>query len=525
MEDDQSFPAMSDLEVAALSAAGMDVLPEDDSIVKSSKEDSSSGEGSSSEEDSELEEDSSDPDIGAAVAVNGEDESPGLSAREAEPRGDGMPVFCDAEMAEPPAAPGLEACPPGLAAPEAAGDTRAAGQAGIVGGADASAAQGDNTLEDTSNREVDSDSGSSSDAESDSSDDVNFPGAQKIREMVNHCDSDEEVALIVSKNEVTHLPPPEPVEIELADTDQLEDCGVIATVVEDQIVVQAPTNARALAEGSILVLPDRTPIGRVEEVFGPVQAPFYITRYAGKETSRPETIKPGTKLMAVAKLADYVAQEKIYVKGYDTSGKDDEEVGEAEFSDDEKEAEYKRMQKSNKRKGGGQQKDSNLPPDMVVARDSSQRHGGEQSNGQRKPARGGGHRRGSSGHQHQEPDHQQHHQQYEFQPHPRFGPAMAPFPAAPYGAAGGMAGSGMPPGMAFIPNPYGMGMPQQMGPMYGMPPPGYGYMGYNPCGPVPMQLMGMGPMQPQQMGYGNQDQQGQGGQRGRGRGHRGGRHH
>lgn len=47
----------------------------------------------------------------------------------------------------------------------------------------------------------------------------------------------------------------------------------------------------------------------------------------------------------------------------------DRPLPKVEFSDDEKEAEYRRQQKSNKRKGAGS---SGLPPDLAVARQSSQ---------------------------------------------------------------------------------------------------------------------------------------------------------
>jgi H/ACA ribonucleoprotein complex non-core subunit NAF1 len=107
-----------------------------------------------------------------------------------------------------------------------------------------------------------------------------------------------------------------------------------------------------LNEGSILWITERqTPLGFIDEVFGPVKNPYYVVRY-NFEKEVPEGIHEGTLISFVAEFVNHVLNNKdLYKKGCDASGQYDEEVvsDEAEFSDDEKEAEYKRRQRQNKR--------------------------------------------------------------------------------------------------------------------------------------------------------------------------------
>lgn len=107
-----------------------------------------------------------------------------------------------------------------------------------------------------------------------------------------------------------------------------------------------------LSEGSILWLTEnRKPLGLVDEIFGPVKNPYYIVRY-NSENEVPVGIHGGTLISFVPEFADHVLNNNkdLYKKGYDASGANDEELSdEIEFSDDEKEAEYRRMQRTTKR--------------------------------------------------------------------------------------------------------------------------------------------------------------------------------
>ena len=157
--------------------------------------------------------------------------------------------------------------------------------------------------------------------------------------------------------------------IEISSEDSISLAGSVLSVIEGTIVVRAAPGSRALNEGSFLVLEDRTIIGAVEDIFGPVQAPLYALRYnpgsasvttteqGGKDDGLPSVelkLAPDVKLFSVDKLAQFVAEEDFRVKGYDGDVAEEAEGApgdvDQQFSDDEAEAMYKRKLKA-KRKG------------------------------------------------------------------------------------------------------------------------------------------------------------------------------
>lgn len=117
-----------------------------------------------------------------------------------------------------------------------------------------------------------------------------------------------------------------------------------------KVIVEGREQHNPLNEGSILwITVGRSPLGLVDEIFGPVKTPYYVVRY-NSESEVPAGISEGTLISFVPEFANHVLNDKnLYKKGYDASGENDEEFSDAEFSDDEKEAEYKRMQKLTKR--------------------------------------------------------------------------------------------------------------------------------------------------------------------------------
>ncbi|KAE9620660.1 hypothetical protein Lal_00019591 [Lupinus albus] len=156
---------------------------------------------------------------------------------------------------------------------------------------------------------------------------------------------------IRSKNEIENLPPVPPVEVTLEPHHQVQPVGVVMSILGAQVIVEGVEKHEPLNEGSILWMTEnRKPLGLVDEIFGPVKTPYYIVRY-NSESEVPEGIHAGTLISFVPEFADYVLNNKeVYKKGYDASGANDEELSdEYEFSDDEKEAEYRRMQRTTKR--------------------------------------------------------------------------------------------------------------------------------------------------------------------------------
>lgn len=165
--------------------------------------------------------------------------------------------------------------------------------------------------------------------------------------------SDEEVPKgpIRSKHELEVLPPVPPVKIVLESHHQTQPAGVIASVLCTSIVVEGRECNTPLNEGTILWSEEkRLPLGFIDEVFGPVKSPFYLVRF-NTVNDVPDFAKEGVLVSYVPQFASYVLNDpNLHKKGYDASGDNDEELSEeVEFSDDEKEAGYKREKTSAKR--------------------------------------------------------------------------------------------------------------------------------------------------------------------------------
>ncbi|KAL8234339.1 hypothetical protein R6Q59_020439 [Mikania micrantha] len=157
---------------------------------------------------------------------------------------------------------------------------------------------------------------------------------------------------IRSKNEIQDLPPVPAVTVTIQPHHQTLPVGVVLSIIGTQVIVEGVENHNPLNEGSILwITESRSPLGAVDEIFGPVKNPYYSIRY-NSETDIPTGIQQGSLISFVPEFADYVlsSNNNLYKKGYDASGENDEELSEEfEFSDDEKEAEYKKMIKMSKR--------------------------------------------------------------------------------------------------------------------------------------------------------------------------------
>ncbi|KAL6538225.1 hypothetical protein OROGR_012213 [Orobanche gracilis] len=147
------------------------------------------------------------------------------------------------------------------------------------------------------------------------------------------------------------LPPVPSISVTLQPHHQTLLVGVILSIIGVQVIVEGVERHNPLNEGSLLwITESRSPLGVVAEIFGPVKNPYYTVRY-NSEGEVPTIIQQGTLVSFVQEFANHVLNDKsLYEKGYDASGENDEELSdELEFSDDEKEAEYRRMLKMKKR--------------------------------------------------------------------------------------------------------------------------------------------------------------------------------
>nr|TKR86020.1 hypothetical protein D5086_0000241750 [Populus alba] len=122
---------------------------------------------------------------------------------------------------------------------------------------------------------------------------------------------------IRSKNELKFLPPVPPVVASLEPHHQMLAVGAVLSAIGSRVIVEGAEKHNPLNE----------------------------------ESEVPGGIHNGTVISFVPEFANHVLNDKnLYKKGYDASGEYDEELTkEAEFSDDEEEAEYKRMLKMSKR--------------------------------------------------------------------------------------------------------------------------------------------------------------------------------
>ncbi|KAJ9161752.1 NAF1-domain-containing protein [Coniochaeta hoffmannii] len=171
-----------------------------------------------------------------------------------------------------------------------------------------------------------------------------------------------------TKNEVPDEPLPKP-DVVITDDMRIEPLGLVQFVVEKTVVVksQTPGEVQALDTGSVLCRGDRTVIGVLADTIGNVRSPMYTVGFATEEEIKDLELQVGTEIFYSVDHAKYVfTQELKQVKGTDASNLHDEEVAadEMEFSDDEKEAEYKRQLKAKKRgnkTGRGGREHSNQP--------------------------------------------------------------------------------------------------------------------------------------------------------------------
>lgn len=144
---------------------------------------------------------------------------------------------------------------------------------------------------------------------------------------------------------------------------------IFLQIVGNRVIVEGVAEHNPLSEGSVLwVAETRSPLGRVDEIFGPVKNPYYIVRYNSEEEI-PAGICEGTAVSFASEFAGHILNEpSLYKKGYDASGENDEEVDEeVEFSDDEREAEYRRSLRQAKRGTDGSGQRNSEPFDRKKA--------------------------------------------------------------------------------------------------------------------------------------------------------------
>jgi H/ACA ribonucleoprotein complex non-core subunit NAF1 len=134
--------------------------------------------------------------------------------------------------------------------------------------------------------------------------------------------------------------------------------GHVENVVENMVLIKGatPGEYQVLESGSVLCNENREVIGAVSDTFGRVQQPLYSVAFTNAAEIEQVGLKHGSQVFYVDDHSTFVFTQPLKnAKGTDASNIHDEEVAEdeQEFSDDEKEAQYKREKKLAKRSGRG----------------------------------------------------------------------------------------------------------------------------------------------------------------------------
>ncbi|XP_052411267.1 H/ACA ribonucleoprotein complex non-core subunit NAF1-like isoform X1 [Carassius gibelio] len=295
----------------------------------------------------------------------------------------------------------------------------------------------------------DSDSDSSSSTSSSSTSSSSSSSEPFNLVMNNAEDDDEGVAMgnekkptpLKTQNEllIEDLPAVENLHISLPEDTEMEPIGTISSVVEQLVIVESYKNTPPLNEDSVLFTKNRTSIGKIFEVFGPVCQPYYALRFNSHDDIDQKDLKIRDTVYFAPKIkdfTDYIFTQLLQeTKGSDASWKNDQEppLEALDFSDDEKERLAKQKLKEHKRR----QKNDSDSEDESDAHKCLPPH----KSGRRKPRqnrsvpRGQHHNRGGAIHSnyHARPPFPPDYMFPPPDPHmfPFQGPMMQPFPGPP----------------------------------------------------------------------------------------------
>ncbi|KAK1818660.1 hypothetical protein LTR12_006972 [Friedmanniomyces endolithicus] len=237
----------------------------------------------------------------------------------------------------------------------------------------AAAAQKENAVAewqfDASDAESDKDASSSSDSDSDTSSEEEYEmldaaTAAKILMQGEGDDEDEggkgkkggdRQPRTQNEVKVTVIPKPQ---VTITESDKITLLGTVERAVEAMILIKGatPGEYQVLESGSVLCTTERTVFGVVAETLGRVQEPMYSVAFNSAQEIKDASLEQGVKVYYVDAHSTFVFTQPLKnMKWTDASNIHDEEVGdeEMEFSDDEAEAEYKRMKKLAKKGGRG----------------------------------------------------------------------------------------------------------------------------------------------------------------------------
>ncbi|KAK7482299.1 hypothetical protein BaRGS_00026427 [Batillaria attramentaria] len=179
------------------------------------------------------------------------------------------------------------------------------------------------------------------------------------------------------------LPPLEELTIDISEDTELQEIGVVDSIVGILVVIRSTVEHSPLQDDTVFFLEDRKPLGQVFEVMGQVRMPFYSVRFNSEDDVVEKGVEVGKRVFFAPTLPEithyvFVAQLKK-LKGSDASWENNNEPPPAhlEYSDDEQERRAKAKAKSrNRKKGDGDQAGSSSDDDCVSGTEGkkSKRH-------------------------------------------------------------------------------------------------------------------------------------------------------
>ncbi|KAI9307634.1 Gar1/Naf1 RNA binding region-domain-containing protein [Cunninghamella echinulata] len=205
------------------------------------------------------------------------------------------------------------------------------------------------------NKMEDQDGYESSDLEL-SSDDDSLTNAENDKSNYNVAEDDDDGFASTpakTKHEMLDIPRIDIPEYIITPDISIEYIGDVLNIIDKAIIIQSYIDPKnVLNMESLLCFEDRSMLGEIFETFGPIARPFYSVRFNSKAEMPNAPI--GTKVFWVPSYAkSQTVQVEVLklIKGSDASNEYDEEIdeNEMEFSDDEKELEYRQMRKRVKR--------------------------------------------------------------------------------------------------------------------------------------------------------------------------------
>ncbi|XP_071504562.1 uncharacterized protein [Diadema antillarum] len=223
--------------------------------------------------------------------------------------------------------------------------------------------------EDSSASSSDSSSGESSDSEDSSDSDLSSVDESDDEE------EEEEVKTSKPRQNQTaprdglnqDLPKVEYVQINLPDSVQLTPLGTVSSIIGSLVIIQAEPGTPAINTDSVLFKADRTVLGQVYEIFGPVASPFYSVRFNCPVDIEEHGVRLQTRALFAPQNIDvtqYVFTEQLKkCRGSDASWKNDEEPPDEfrDFSDDEEESLVRNKKKKDRKRKVPQGKILNGP--------------------------------------------------------------------------------------------------------------------------------------------------------------------